>query len=119
VLIYIGSSAGGDGISVFSMGVDGSLTPVGAPGAVKAPMHLVRHPTLPVMYAVNTLEDGAVTALRIGDGGTLEPFSRQPTGGAQPVYAAVAPDGHHLVCATWGGEGGVSVRFCSPLNTRS
>ena len=109
MLIYIGSSAGGDGISVFSVAPDGSLTPVGAPVAVEAPMHLVRHPALPVMYAVNTLEDGAATALRIGEDGALEPFSRQPTGGAQPVYAAVAPDGRHLVCANWGGKGGVSV----------
>ena len=109
MLIYIGSSAGGDGISVFSVGADGSLTPVGAPVAVDAPMHLVRHPTLPVMYAANTLEDGAVTALLIGDGGALEPFSRHATGGAQPVYAAVAPDGRHLVCANWGGKGSVSV----------
>src|SRR6478752_9234651 len=105
----MGSSAGGDGISVFSIGADGSLTPVGPPIAVEAPMHLVRHPTLQVMYAVNTLEDGAVTALRIGEGGALEPFSQQPTNGAQPVYAAVASDGRHLVCANWGGEGSVSV----------
>lgn len=94
---------------MFSAAPDGSLASVGAPVAVEAPMHLVRHPVLPVIYAMNTLEDGAATALRIGEGGALEPFSRQPTGGVQPVYAAVAPDGRHLVCANWGGKGGVSV----------
>ena len=111
MLIYIGSSSGGDGISVFSVGVDGSLTPAGVPAAVEAPMHLVQHPdpALRVMYAANTLEDGAVTALRVGEGGALEPFSRQSTGGAQPVYVAVAPDGRHVVCANWGGQGSVSV----------
>ena len=109
MLIYIGSSSGGDGISVFSAGADGSLAPVGAPVAVDAPMHLARHPLLPVIYAMNTLEDGAATALHVGEGGALAPFSQQPTGGAQPVYAAVAPDGSHLVCANWGGRGGVSV----------
>jgi 6-phosphogluconolactonase (cycloisomerase 2 family) len=109
VLIYIGSSAGGDGISVFSADADGELTLTAAPVAVEAPMHLTRHPVRPVMYAANTLDDGAVTALRIGEGGALEPFSRQLTGGAQPVYAAVAPDGQHLICTNWGGMGGVSV----------
>ena len=109
MLIYIGSSAGGDGITVFSAGRDGSLVPVGVPVAVEAPMHLVQHPVLPVMYAMNTLEDGGATALRVGEGGALDLFSRRLTGGAQPVYAAVAPDGRHLVCANWGARGGVSV----------
>ena len=119
MLVYIGSQPGeadtrdGDGpepepvgIPVFRAGGDGGLEPLDAPSvgtaAVAAPSFLAAHPRLPVLYAVSTVDDGAVVALSIGPGGWLRERSRQPSGGSQPIHLAVSGDARHLLCANWG-----------------
>ena len=105
MLIYIGSTAGGEGISAFRTHADGSLSPVGVPTPLPSPTFLIEHPGLPVLYAVNTLPDGAVSAMGVDDAGVRSVFSRQSSGGSTPLHAAVTADGRHLICANAGEEG--------------
>ncbi|MEU0151862.1 lactonase family protein [Micromonospora fulviviridis] len=86
----------------------GALTPLGTVAVTPSPSFLVRHPALPVLYAVNELAEGQVSAFRVGPGGDLDPLGVRPTGGAEPCHLAVAPDGRHLFVANYGG-GSVAV----------
>lgn len=83
--------------------VSGALTPLGTVAVTPAPSFLARHPALPVLYAVNELADGRVSAFRVGADGELAPLGVRPTGGAEPCHLAVTPDGGHLVVANYGG----------------
>ncbi|MEU4568215.1 lactonase family protein [Micromonospora sp. NPDC023956] len=86
----------------------GALTPLGTVAVTASPSFLVRHPTLPVLYAANELPEGQVSAWRIGPDGDLIPLGTGDTGGAEPCHLAVTPDGRHLVAANYGG-GSVAV----------
>ncbi|MFE9691360.1 lactonase family protein [Micromonospora sp. NPDC005806] len=88
--------------------VSGELTPLGTVAVTPSPSFLVRHPTLPVLYAVNELSEGRVSAFRAAPDGDLDPLGVRPTGGAEPCHLAVTPDGRHLVVANYGG-GSVAV----------
>ncbi|SCL41563.1 6-phosphogluconolactonase, cycloisomerase 2 family [Micromonospora pallida] len=86
----------------------GALTPLGTVAVTASPSFLVRHPTLPVLYAVNELPEGQVSAWRIAPDGDLTPLGTGDTGGAEPCHLAVMPDGRHLIAANYGG-GSVAV----------
>ena len=86
----------------------GELTPLGTAAVTASPSFLVRHPVLPVLYAVNELPEGEVSAFQIAPDGDLSPLGVAPTGGAEPCHLAVAPDGRHLFVANYGG-GSVAV----------
>ncbi|NYF54869.1 lactonase family protein [Micromonospora purpureochromogenes] len=107
---YTAASGGrGDGIIAARRDPDsGELTPLGTVAVTDSPSFLVRHPALPVLYAVNELPQGQVSAFRVGGDGELTPLGVRPTGGADPCHLAVAPDGRHLFVANYGG-GSVAV----------
>ncbi|WP_319463224.1 lactonase family protein [Micromonospora sp. RTP1Z1] len=86
----------------------GELTPLGTAAVTASPSFLVRHPALPVLYAVNELPEGQVSAFRVAPDGDLSPLGVRSTGGAEPCHLAVAPDGRHLFVANYGG-GSVAV----------
>ena len=109
MLIIIGSTVGGRGIAVFSQDADGSLESVGDPVEIPSPTFLTEHPRLPVVYAVNTLAEGAVTALSVDGDGLLTQLSNSPSGGVLPSHAAVTADCRFLICCHYGGAGVVSV----------
>jgi 6-phosphogluconolactonase len=93
----------GAGVTAFELDADtGELTWAGAL-AIAAPSWLEWHPQLPVLYAANELDDGAVTAIAAGPGG-LQILGTQPTGGAATCHLAVTPDGRHLLAANYGGS---------------
>ncbi|MEH0842900.1 lactonase family protein [Micromonospora sp. CPCC 205711] len=105
----------GDGIVAARRDPDsGELTPLGTVAVTANPSFLVRHPTLPVLYAVNELPEGEVSAFAVGERGELSPLAVRATGGAEPAHLAVAPDGRHLFVANYGG-GSVAVL---PLDER-
>jgi len=113
VLLYVGSSAAGGypqgaGIGVFAVAGDGGLVPVAEPAASPSPSFLAAHPHLPVLYAVNEVADGSVSAFAIAPDGSLRSLVRQPSGGAEPTHLAVSADGRHVLCAHWG-TGSVAV----------
>ncbi|MFI6824949.1 lactonase family protein [Micromonospora sp. NPDC050187] len=103
------SDGKGDGIVAARRDPEtGALTPLGTVAVTASPSFLVRHPTLPVLYAANELPEGQVSAWRIGPDGDLAPLGTGDTGGAEPCHLAVTPDGCHLVAANYGG-GSVAV----------
>ncbi|MFG1653517.1 lactonase family protein [Micromonospora sp. NPDC049275] len=113
-IVHIGgytAQSGGRGSGIVAARRDpatGSLTPLGTVAVTPSPSFLVRHPTRPVLYAVNELTDGEISAWQVGPDGALEALGSRSTGGAEPCHLAVLPDGEHLVAANYGG-GSVAV----------
>ncbi|MFI7573697.1 lactonase family protein [Micromonospora sp. NPDC049497] len=119
-IVHIGcytAEGGGRGTGIVAARRDpesGALTPLGTVAATPSPSFLVRHPRLPVLYAVNELPTGEVSAFRVGADGDLDLLGVRLTGGAAPCHLAVAPDGGHLFVANYG-DGSVTVL---PLDER-
>lgn len=113
-IIHIGgytAASGGRGEGIVAARRDpatGALTPLGVVAVTPSPSFLARHPALPVLYAVNELPEGQVSAFRVGPDGSLTPLGVRESGGAEPCHLAVTPDGGHLVVANYGG-GSVAV----------
>ncbi|UQU63696.1 lactonase family protein [Couchioplanes caeruleus] len=100
---YTGESGGeGEGIVLLRRDVTtGSLTRLGVVARTPSPSFLARHPTLPVLYAVNELTAGTVSAFAVADDASLTPLAVQPTGGSAPCHLAVSRDGRHLLVANY------------------
>src|SRR5436190_10140424 len=109
---YTGDAGNGTGITTFSRSPSGSLREV-ASLPLESPSWLTRHPSLPVLYAVNETDTGGVTALTWDDSGVLSVLSTAETGGAHPCHLAVTPDGRFLLCANYTG-GSLAVFSLSP-----
>ncbi|WP_229403140.1 lactonase family protein [Micromonospora okii] len=118
-IVHIGgytADGGGRGEGIVAARRDpatGALTPLGTAAATPSPSFLTRHPALPVLYAVNELPAGGISAFRVGPDGGLTPLGTRGTGGAGPCHLAVTPDGGHLVVANYGG-GSVTVLPLDP-----
>lgn len=91
----------------------GELTPLGTVAVTPSPSFLARHPALPVLYAVNELSTGEVSAWRVAPDGGLTALGAQLSGGVEPCHLAVAPDGRHLFVANYG-DGSVAVLPLDP-----
>ncbi|MEV4706488.1 lactonase family protein [Actinoplanes sp. NPDC049316] len=100
---YTGESGGeGEGIVLLRRDVTtGSLTRLGVVARTPSPSFLAQHPTLPVLYAVNELTAGTVSAFAVAEDASLTPLAVQPTGGSAPCHLAVTADGRHLVVANY------------------
>ncbi|WP_405090946.1 lactonase family protein [Micromonospora sp. NBC_01392] len=81
----------------------GALTPLGTVAVTPSPSFLARHPGQPVLYAVNELPEGGLSAFRVAPDGGLTALGVRPTGGAEPCHLAIAPDGRHVFVANYGG----------------
>jgi 6-phosphogluconolactonase (cycloisomerase 2 family) len=55
-----------------------------------------------VLYAVNELDDGGLSAFRVHDDLSLTELGRWPTGGALPCHVAVDPRGTYAVVSNYG-----------------
>jgi 6-phosphogluconolactonase (cycloisomerase 2 family) len=114
-LLYVGcytpDSGEGDGEGIIAVRRDprtGQLTMRGLVAATPSPSFLARHPTLPVLYAVNELPEGAVSAWALGTDGSVATLGSRPTGGGHPCHLAVTPDGGYVVSANYA-SGSVAV----------
>ncbi|PZF92174.1 lactonase family protein [Micromonospora deserti] len=109
-IVHIGgytAHSGGRGAGIVAARRDpvtGELTPLGTVAVTASPSFLARHPRLPVLYAVNELATGEISAFRVGPDGGLAALGTRPTGDAEPCHLAVAPDGGHLFVANYGGS---------------
>lgn len=118
-LLFVGSytgDSGGEGEGIVRLRRDpgtGDLTEPLLAARTPSPSFLARHPTLPVLYAVNELELGTVTAFVVAAGGALDTLEVRPTGGEHPCHLAVTRDGRHLVVANYS-SGSVSVHPIGP-----
>jgi 6-phosphogluconolactonase len=99
---YTADAGNGTGITTFSRSASGALEEV-ASLPLESPSWLVRHPSLPVLYAANETSSGAVTALSMSSSGALSVLGTAETGGAHPCHLAVTPDGRFLLCANYTG----------------
>ena len=113
-VVHIGgytAQSGGRGSGIVAARRDprtGALTPLGTVAVTPSPSFLARHPTQPVLYAVNELTDGEISAWQVGADGALDPLGSRSTGGAEPCHLAVLPGGGHLLAANYG-SGSIAV----------
>ncbi|MGI5215030.1 lactonase family protein [Plantactinospora sp. CA-290183] len=113
-IVHIGcytAAGGGHGTGIVAARRDpvtGALDPLDVVATTPSPSFLVRHPRLPVLYAVNELTDGTVSAWTVHPDGALTALAVVPTGGDGPCHLAVDPRGRHLFTANYG-SGSVSV----------
>jgi 6-phosphogluconolactonase len=99
----------GEGIVLMHRAPDtGDLTSAGVVASTRSPSFLIGHPSLPVLYAVNELEAGSVSAFSVAADGTLTELAVRATGGSHPCHLAVTADGRHLLAANYA-SGSVSV----------
>lgn len=102
---------GGEGVGVRLVRrqpATGALGPVLSEVATAAPSYVAPHPWLPVLYAVNELEKGSVSAFGIEPDGSLTTVGGCPTDGAYPCHLDVHPDGRQVLVANYG-SGSVTV----------
>jgi len=88
-------NAGGAGVGLSVAARDpvtGALRLHGEPTPTDAPSFVVRHPRLPLIYAVNELKEGAVSAFAMSDSFHPEPLGSWPTGGVEPCHLTVSGD---------------------------
>jgi 6-phosphogluconolactonase (cycloisomerase 2 family) len=103
------SGGAGDGIvRVRRDPVSGGLRSALTVGMTPSPSYLIRHPSRPVLYACNELDDGTVTAFGVSAGCELSPLGTWPTGGASPCYLSLDAGARHLLVANYG-SGSVAV----------
>ena len=107
---YTGESGGeGEGIALLRRDpATGDLTRLGVAARTPSPSFLAQHPRLPVLYAVNELDAGTVSAFAIAEDASLTPLAVQSTGGSAPCHLAVSADARHLLVANYM-SGNVSV----------
>ena len=102
-LLYIGTYTG----SIYLVRMDrrsGQLWRLGAVDAGPNPSFLAVHPNGRVLYAVNELENGAVSAFAIERGiDGLTRLNEQPSGGGAPCYVSVDKSGRALLVANYVG----------------
>lgn len=86
-------------------GTNGELEPVGVTDAGRNPSFLALHPSGEYLYAVNEVDEGAVTALTVdAESGELTVLNRVVTGGgADPCYCAVDATGQYVFVAHYHG----------------
>src|SRR5882762_1730949 len=82
----------------------GELVRVGAANAGANPSFLSMHPNGRMLYAVNEVEHGAVSAFAIAGGsGELTRRGEQPSAGAAPCYVSVDSSGRAVLVANYDG----------------
>lgn len=98
---------GGKATGIAVMRLDarsGALTPVETVAGVDNPSFVALHPTAPILYAVNAVPDGAVSAFAVDEhSGGLTFLGRQPTDGADPCHVVADATGRWVLAANYGG----------------
>jgi 6-phosphogluconolactonase len=99
-MLYIGcytaeSDGNGTGVTAVRESASGELTRV-AELPLTSPSWLLRHPTLPVLYAAIEAAEGAVAAIDLDRFAVL---NTAPTGGHSPCHLAITGD--FLLCANY------------------
>lgn len=96
---YTGPMGDGSGIVTFT------LTPTGPSvlGTLEldSPSYLIRHPELPLLYAVSEGTTSTVAALRLTDHGP-ELINRVTNSGHGACHLCLSPDGRHVITANYG-----------------
>src|SRR5437016_3208767 len=107
-LLYVGTYTVGtrsEGIYLVRMDRrSGKLQRIGSVDAGPNPSFLAIHPNRRVLYAVNELEKGAVSAFAIAkDTRALTRLNEQPSGGGAPCFVSVDKSGRVALVANYAG----------------
>ncbi|MFW5956479.1 MAG: lactonase family protein [Halorhabdus sp.] len=105
---YVGTYTDGESAGIYRLphtGDDGAAT---LAAAADNPSYLAAHPSRDRLYAVNELDEGAVTAFSIDADGSLTELDRRLIGPADPCHCSVHPSGEYLFVAHYTG-GSISV----------
>lgn len=105
--LFIGGYGKGVALAQLDL-AKGQILPVQATGELKAASFVAPHPTLPIVYAVSEVGEGAVVAFRRDGADSLKEISRQSSGGNGPCQLSVHPNGKGLFVANYG-DGRVSM----------
>lgn len=112
-LLLVGSytdHTGGRGAGLTTVALDAATGAMSTVAQVEArsPSYLAAHPLLPVWYALNELNRGAVSVLTGAASGVPAVVDEHDSGGSGPCHLAVTDDGRFLVCAHYG-DGSIAV----------
>jgi 6-phosphogluconolactonase len=105
-VLYVGSYGHGIGRSTLDPGT--GLPEAGATTEAPQPSYLALSADRRTLYAVNELTNGTVSAFSVRADGTLRPLGSRSSGGSEPCYVEVHPDGKHLLTANYA-SGSVAV----------
>jgi 6-phosphogluconolactonase len=112
-LALVGTYTDGDSDGIYTVAVDedGAVEQQSATAAGENPSFLAIHPSGEYCYAVNEIDDGAVTALSVDQStGELTRLNQITTGGgADPCHCTVDATGQYLLVAHYTGG---SVAMC-------
>jgi len=105
--IYVGTYTirGSEGIYSVLLDTDsGSLEMEGLRAEITNPTFLIRHPSLPVIYACSTVvEGGALYTYNFdAESGALSLIDKRSAHGSKPVYASIGGAQHTLTLANFG-----------------
>ncbi|HEV7499919.1 MAG TPA: lactonase family protein, partial [Vicinamibacteria bacterium] len=110
-LVYFGTYTGAKSHGIYVASFDGATGRLGAvrlAAETKNPSYLALHPTRPLLYAVNEIEDfegqkaGAVTAFaRDPATGDLRALGTVSSRGTDPCHLAVDGEGRHVLVANY------------------
>ena len=91
------------GIPVYRLDLStGALTPVSTATGVTNPSYVTLHPRRQLLYAVNELDEGGVSAFSLDPAtGTLTFLNRQASHGSAPAFVSVDHEGHWVLVANY------------------
>jgi DNA-binding beta-propeller fold protein YncE len=110
--LYV-ANYGSDSLSAFTIGSDGTLSPItlstAGSAAGSGPWGIAISPNGSCLYVTNSGSDGSngLSAYSIGSGGTLSPITLSTAGsttGSQPWGIAISPNGSYLYVTNRNGE---------------
>jgi 6-phosphogluconolactonase len=108
LLVGTYTSGKSEGIYVYAFDTEkGTLSPLHVAKGVADPSYLTASPGGEWVYAVNEQsgeKEGMVSAFRYDKAkGALSFLNQQPSGGGDPCYLTISPDGKHLLVANYSG----------------
>lgn len=110
--VYIGTFTdhGSKGIYLMQMDAsDGALTEPQLAVEAPSPAFLALHPNHRVLYSVNEVDKGTVSAFSIDEqSGKLTFLNKEPSAGHRPTHLVVDPEGKNVLTANYG-SGSVAV----------
>src|SRR4051794_40273155 len=110
MLVYIGTYTEpgfghAEGISVFEFDPEvGALTAREPVAGIKNPSFLALSADKSTLYAVNELDDGAISAFARDSLGGLTLVNRQSTHGAHPCFVSIDGSGKFALVANYNGQ---------------
>jgi 6-phosphogluconolactonase len=101
-LVYVGTYT--DSIHIYRLNTDlGTLRPVGVADGARNPSYLTIAAQQRILYAVNELDQGAVTAFAIDRAtGELRRLNQQSSQGMAPCHVSVDASGRFVLVANYG-----------------